>query len=90
MKAREIEAYRRLVEDLISRFGRDDIAVGEASEADGKLQFSLIKAGRLYRAEIPLAAFADSKQVRAAVNAILFRFSKAVEPEHVEAPHKVA
>ncbi len=90
MKAREIEAYRRLVEDLISRFGRDDIAVGEASEAEGRLQFSLIKGGRLYRAEIPLAAFADSKQVRAAVNAILFRFGKALGPEHVEAPNKVA
>ncbi len=90
MKARELEVHRRLLEDLISRMGRDDIAVGEISEADGKLQFALVKGSHTYRAEIPIAALADVKQIRAALNAILFRLGKALEQAHPDATHRVA
>lgn len=90
MKPKELERYRRLLEGLISGLGREDVAVGEISESDGKLLFALLKRSHTYRAEIPLAALADSKQVRAAVNAVLFKLHKAIEQENAEAGPKVA
>jgi hypothetical protein len=90
MKPRELEAYRKLLEDVISSLGREEIAIGETSEADGKLQFSMIKGHHAYHAEMPLAAFAERRQVKAALNALLVKLNKIIEQERADTIRRVA
>jgi hypothetical protein len=90
MKPRELEAYRKLLEDVISSLGREEVAVGETRQADDKLQFSLIKGHHTYHAELPLAVLAEPKQVKVAVNAILTKLVKLIEREHADATKEAA
>ncbi len=89
MPVPRLEEWRKVLELHLAHLGRDDIGVGEVSEADaGQLEVEFIKGGMRRTETIPVDALNDADQARAALNAALLRISKAVERQYIEAARK--
>ncbi len=89
MTVKALEAHREFLQKLVSGLGRDDIAVGEVNEVDGKLVFTLAKGSFTHQAEVPLEIIADHEKARAAMMAIIPKISKPIEREHLKAAQRV-
>lgn len=89
MKDADLQNYRRLLTEHLSGLGRDDIAVGELSEAEaGQLRVQFVRGTLHHEATIPVASLSDREQARQTLNAALLALTKAVERQHVEGATK--
>ncbi len=80
--ARELQRYRRMVEDVLSGLGRDDVGVGDVREIrDGVLAITLSRGPHTYTTEIPADQLRTRDLARAAVSGALILFSKKVAQE---------
>lgn len=84
MTERDLETHRNTLQALVSSLGRDDIAVGEVSQEDGRLRFTLTRGEHSHSDEIPIDVLANRERAMAAIMAILPKISKAVEEKHLE------
>lgn len=84
MGERELEGYREQLQQLVVQLGRDDIGLGEVTEAVGKIHFTLARGHHTHQAEMPLEVLKDHHRALAAMMAIVPQLSKAVEQEHIE------
>lgn len=86
MTERDLETHRNMLQALVSSLGRDDIAVGEVTQDDGRLRFTLTRGEHTHSDEIPIDVLADRERAMAKLMAILPKISKPVEEKHLEAP----
>lgn len=84
MTERDLENHRNTLQALVSSLGRDDIAVGEVSQEDGRLRFTLTRGEYSHTDEIPIDVLADRERAMAKLMAILPKISKPVEEKHLE------
>lgn len=60
LSARERERYRRTIEEVLARLGRDDVGVGELTEArEGMLAVTFSRGSHTHRVELPLERLRD-------------------------------
>jgi hypothetical protein len=78
---------RDQLQELVTHLGRDDIGVGEVTEANGRVRFSLTRGDHALKAEMPIDVLKDHDRALAAMLAIVPGLSKAIEREHMEAAH---
>ena len=79
------EKHRDRLQELVTHLGRDDIGVGEVSESDGRVHFTLSRGEHSLQADMPLEVLEDHDRALAAMLAIVPDLSKAIEREHIEA-----
>jgi len=85
MRDKELEQYRRVVEEAVANTGRDDIGVGAISErAEGLIAVEFSRGTRHHDAEIPVAELRDHESARRAVTLVIRDFSKQVALEQLE------
>lgn len=84
MAARDLETHRNTLQALVSSLGRDDIGVGEVSQENGRLRFTLTRGEHSHTDEIPIDVLADRERAMAKLMAILPKISKPVEEKHLE------
>lgn len=83
MTERDLETHRNTLQALVSSLGRDDIAVGEVSQEDGRLRFTLTRGDHAHSDEISIDVLADRERAMKALMVILPKISKAVEEKHL-------
>lgn len=85
LRDRELEQYRRVVEEAVADTGRDDIGVGAVTEAEGgKIAVEFSRGTHTYQAEIPAAALQDHGEARRTINTAILKLSKEVAQEQLE------
>jgi hypothetical protein len=84
VKDADLQNYRRLLTEHLSGLGRDDIAIGELSEAEpGQLRVQFVRGTLHHEAFIPVESLKDREQARQTLNEAFRELSKAVEREHI-------
>ena len=85
MSTGEHEKYRDQLQELVTHLGRDDIGVGDVSESNGRVRFTLTRGDHALQADMPLDVLKDHERALAAMLAIVPGLSKVIEREHIEA-----
>lgn len=88
MGTREHGKHRDRLQELVTHLGRDDIGVGEVSESDDRVRFTLTRGDHALQADMPLDVLADHDRALAAMLAIVPALSKAIEEEHIKAARR--
>lgn len=89
MSTERVDELRKLLEQHLTRLGRDDLGVGEVRDAGpGRLEVEFIKGGLRRTAELAIEDLGDPERARAAMNTALLRISKEVERHHIEAAQR--
>lgn len=84
MKGRQIDDAHNTLQGVIGALGRDDIGVGEVSEQDGVIHFTLTKGRFTRHGQISADLLADKQQALVHLNGIIRKLSKEIESEHIE------
>jgi hypothetical protein len=84
MNQKQLQQIREVLQQVVTAQGRDDIAVGDVSEADGKIRFTLTRGRFTHTDEVPIEVFKDAATARDRLTPAIFRLSKQVEREHIE------
>ncbi|MGH2454325.1 MAG: hypothetical protein ACRDF5_11305 [bacterium] len=88
MSDRQIDAAANTLQAMISALGRDDIGVGEVSQREGVIYFTLTKGHFTHSAQIPADLLTDRQRALIQLNGIVRTISKEIESEHIEAATK--
>jgi hypothetical protein len=81
---RQIDDIRNTLQAVISALGRDDIGVGDVSQDDGTVHFTLTRGHFTHSDDIPADLLADKQRALAHLNGIVRKLSKQIESEHIE------
>lgn len=82
---KDLDQYRRTIEEAVVGTGRDDIGVGKVTEArDGILAVEFSRGTHNTTVEIPAAALADHEGARRAVTVAIRGISKEVAQEQLQ------
>jgi len=85
LRDKELQQYRRAVEEAVANNGRDDIGVGAISEpAEGLIAVEFSRGTRRHTVEIPVAELRDHENARRTVTLVIRDFSKRVAREQLE------
>lgn len=85
LREKDLEQYRRVVEEAVANAGRDDIGVGAVSErTEGVLTVEFSRGTHHHSAEIPVAELRDHESARRAVTRMIRDLSKQVAQEQLE------
>lgn len=90
MTEREMANLRNTLQGVVSALGRDDIAVGEVSQQDGVVHFTLTRGHFMQEGEIPAEVLADKQQALVHITGIVRKLSKEIESEHIAHAAKAA
>jgi len=83
MNERQIDDARNFLQAVVSALGRDDIGVGEVSQQDGVIYFTLTRGHFTEKGQIPAELLADRQRALAQMNGILLKLSKKIEGAHI-------
>jgi len=82
---KDLDQYRRTIEEAVVATGRDDIGVGKVTEArDGILAVEFSRGTHSHTAEIPAAALQDHEGARRVVTVAIRGISKEVAQEQLQ------
>jgi hypothetical protein len=85
LRDKDLEQYRRVVEEAVANIGRDDIGVGSVSErTEGVLTVEFSRGTHHHSAEIPVADLQDHESARRSVTNVIRNLSKEVAQEQLE------
>jgi hypothetical protein len=85
LRDKDLEQYRRVVEETVANIGRDDIGVGSVSEhTEGVLTVEFSRGTHHHSAEIPVADLQDHESARRSVTSVIRSLSKEVSQEQLE------
>ena len=85
LRDKELEQYRRTLEEAVAGAGRDDIGVGQVTEArEGIIAVEFSRGTHNHTAEIPAAALQDHESARRHVSAAILTLSKEVAQEQLQ------
>jgi hypothetical protein len=91
LKPKEVEDYKRLIEETLIAMGRDDVGVGEVAEKqEGTLAVALSRGAHTETVEVPVDRLQGKEQARATINRAILGLSKAVEKETMEIAERLA
>ena len=91
LRDKELQQYRRVVEEAVANTGRDDIGVGAISERpDGLIAVEFSRGTRRHTAEIPVAELRGHESARRAVTLVIRDFSKQIALEQLEKAAKTS
>jgi hypothetical protein len=87
---KEIQEYRRYIEQTLVAMGRDDVGVGEVVEKEaGSLAVTLSRGSHTHTVDVPVAQLQQNEQARIAITRAIIGLSKAVEKETMETAERV-
>jgi hypothetical protein len=78
---KDLDMYRRVVEEAVVALGRDDIGVNVEDGGDGMLAVTFSRGTHTHTARIPLDALKEHGRARAAVNGAVLVLSKEIAQE---------
>ena len=81
MTPKELDKYRRIVEEAVVALGRDDIGVNVEDGGPGMLSVTLSRGAHTHTAQIPVDALGTHEAAHAAVTGAVVALSKAVAQE---------
>jgi hypothetical protein len=83
LSPKDLDKYRRVVEEAVVALGRDDIGVNVEDGGDGMLAVTFSRGTHSHAAQIPVDALQHHEQARIAINGALLGLSKVVAQEAV-------
>jgi hypothetical protein len=85
LRDKDLQQYRRTLEEAVAGSGRDDIGVGKVTEVrDGIIAVEFSRGAHASTAEIPAEALQDREGARRAVTLAIRTLSKEVAQESLE------
>jgi hypothetical protein len=85
IRNKDLEQYRRTIEEAVAGSGRDDIGVGKVTETgDDIIAVEFSRGTHTHTAEIPAEALQDHESARRAVTIAIRSLSKEVAQEHLQ------
>ncbi len=88
---KELQGYRRFIEQTLVAMGRDDVGVGDVVEKEEAiLGVTLSRGSHTHTVDVPVAQLQQNEQARIAITRAIFGLSKAVEKETMETAERVA
>ena len=85
LRDKDLEQYRRILEEAVAGSGRDDIGVGKITEArDGIIAVEFSRGTHSSTAEIPADALRDHEGARRAATMAIRALSKEVAQENLQ------
>lgn len=88
---KELQEYRRFIEQTLVAMGRDDVGVGDVTEkSEGVLGVTLSRGSHTHTVDVPVASLQQNEQARVAITRAIFGLSKAIEKETMEIAERVA
>ena len=87
---KELQEYRRFIEQTLVAMGRDDVGVGDVVEKqEGILGVTLSRGSHTSAVDVPVAQLQQNEQARVAITRAIFGLSKAVEQETMEKAERI-
>jgi ABC-type hemin transport system ATPase subunit len=88
---KELQEYRRFIEQTLVAMGRDDVGVGDVTEkSEGVLGVTLSRGSHTHTVDVPVASLQQNEQARVAITRAIFGLSKAIEKETMDIAERVA
>ncbi len=88
---KELQGYKRFIEQTLVAMGRDDVGVGDVVEKEEAiLGVTLSRGSHVHTVDVPVAQLQQNEQARIAITRAIFGLSKAVEKETMETAERVA
>jgi hypothetical protein len=85
LRDKDLEQYRRTLEEAVAGSGRDDIGVGKVTEVrEGIIAVEFSRGTHTNTAEIPADALQDHEGARRAVTSAIRNFSKELAQETLQ------
>jgi hypothetical protein len=85
LRDKDLDQYRRVVEEAVAGTGRDDIGVGEVSErSEGVVTVEFSRGTHRHSAEIPVADLQNHESARRAITTAIRGLSKPVAQEQLD------
>ena len=81
MTPKELDKYRRIVEEAVVALGRDDVGVNVEDGGPGMLGVTFSRGAHTHTAQIPVDALGTHGAAHAAVTGAVLALSKAVAQE---------
>lgn len=90
LDSKELQNYRRFIEETLIAMGRDDVGVGEVLEKSaGVLAVTFSRGSHTQTVEVPLDNLQQKEQARTAITRAILGLSKEVEKETMEIAERV-
>ncbi len=88
---KQLQEYRRFIEQTLVAMGRDDVGVGDVVEKhEGMLGVTLSRGSHTHTVDVPISQLQQNEQARVSITRAIFGLSKAVEKETMEIAERVA
>lgn len=87
---KELQEYKRFIEQTLAALGRDDVGVGDVTEKDaGILGVTFSRGSHTHTVDVPAASLQQNEQARVAITRAIFGLSKAIEQETMKTAERV-
>ena len=88
---KQLQEYRRFIEQTLVAMGRDDVGVGDvADKGDGVLGVTLSRGSHTATVDVPVARIQQNEQARITLTRAILGLSKEIEQETIEKAERVA
>ncbi len=88
---KELQDYRRFIEETLIAMGRDDVGVGDVVEkSEGVLAVTFSRGAHTRTVDVPVDHLQQKEQARTAITRAIFGLSKEIEQESMEIAERVA
>jgi hypothetical protein len=78
-----VDQMKALLREYVGALGRDDIGVGDVSEAGGVISFTLTKGEHSHRGQMHADLLENRDRALQALTEIVMKISKPIEREHI-------
>ncbi len=87
---KELQEYRRFIEQTLVAMGRDDVGVGEVvDKGEGVLGVMFSRGSHTHTVDVPVASLQQNEQARITITRAILGLSKAIEKETMEIAERV-
>lgn len=88
---KELEGYKRVIEETLTALGREDVGVGDVAEkSGGMLAVALSRGAHTQTVEVPIDELRGKERARTAMGRAIIGLSKAIEKETIETAERLA
>jgi hypothetical protein len=88
--SRELQDYRKFIEETLIAMGRDDVGVGDVvDKSEGVLAVTFSRGTHTQTVDVPVDHLQQKKQARTAITRAILSLSKEIEKESMEIAERV-
>jgi hypothetical protein len=88
--SRELQDYRKFIEETLIAMGRDDVGVGDVVEkSEGVLAVTFSRGTHTQTVDVPVDHLQQKEQARTAITRAILSLSKEIEKESMEIAERV-